>query len=186
MSLDQDRRSFFIRKLESEKLLPENKHVLDLGPGLGDDIAFLANRGYEVDCVDKNPDVIANIQSKNLKINCVIQDLAHFKIEKEKYGLIIASNSLPFLPEKEKVDTVIQRMIDGLSKKGVMYLTLFGMHDEWQGKRIMSFFTEQEALGILAKSRVKIYWKNIEEGYGRTMNGSIKYWHIFKFICIKE
>ncbi len=60
------------------------------------------------------------------------------------------------------------------------------MKDEWINKENMSFFEYKEIRDILDSLNIKFYHNTIEEGYGKTMKGDVKYWNVFKFIYIKK
>ena len=78
-------------------------------------------------------------------------------------------------------------MTNGLKSSGVLYFTLFGPRDGWAGKRPeLSFIEHSEILEVLAELPLKIHFQAIEEGYGPLMSGDIKYWHIFRFLCLKQ
>ena len=93
---------------------------------------------------------------------------------------------LPFIESKEKVKEIIKNIVSGLKSDGCFYITLFGIKDAWIDKKNMSFWEYDEIKNILDSLDVNFYHNTIEEGYGRTMKGDIKYWNVFKFIYIKR
>ncbi|HEY4509169.1 MAG TPA: methyltransferase domain-containing protein [Candidatus Paceibacterota bacterium] len=185
--------SIIFKKLVSDGLLKSKGKALDLGFGSGTEVINLANIGFEVDAVDSNPQVIINLQDelkadeyKDFSINLHNQKIEDFKIENEKYDCVIASNSLPFIIPKEKVIEIIKNIVPGLKKDGCMYITVFGVKDGWIDKQNMCFFEYKEIKDLLDSLGVKFYHSTIEEGYGKTMKGNVKYWNVFKFIYIKN
>lgn len=185
--------SIIFKKLNGDGLLKKNGHALDLGFGPGAEVINLAGIGLTVDAVDSNSQTIATLQNelkteeyKNLEVNFHNQKIEEFEIEKEKYDCIIASNSLPFIESKEKIISVIKNIVSGLRKDGCMYITIFGIKDEWINKKTMSFFEYKDIKNLLDSLDIKFYHSTIEEGYGKTMQGDSKYWNIFKFIYIKN
>ncbi len=170
--------NFYLNKISY--LLDGKGHALDLGCHTGQDSLRLAEMGYMVDAVDIKP------FSKTTEFNFIQSDIVDFKIEKEKYSLIWASRVLPFVPDKKEVEKIISNMVNGLKKGGVMYFSLFGHKHEWADDPKMSFFDKEEVLVALKKLPVKIYNQSEEEGYGQTMDGSIRYRHIYNFYCVKK
>lgn len=157
------------------------------------DVLNLANLGFEMDAVDIDAVTLENLKKeitkdeyKNYKINTFNQKIQDFDIDKEKYDCIIASNSLPFIDSKEKVVEIIKNIALGLKKDGCIYITIFGKKDAWVNKENMSFFEYNEIKNVLDSLDMSFYHSTIEEGYGKTMKGDLKYWNIFKFIYIKK
>lgn len=178
----------FLKKILDEKLLTNVGRTLDLGCGNGADAQELAALGYTVDVVEKDTAHKKTLAALSQKTSVVSHTVAieNFKIQKGTYTLIIANNSLPFVSDKERVTRVITDSVAGLTPKGVLYFTLFGPRDAWAAKPTMSFFSYDEALSLLETLPVQIYHRATEEGYGKTMKGDIKYWHIHRFFCIKK
>lgn len=178
-----DQLSFHIRKMKSEGLLKDGSVALDLGCGSGRDTLVLAELGYRVDAVDKNNELE---DKSDQNIAFTQQDITDFLIKPDYYDIIIANNSLPFLPGRETLKQKIAEMALGLKVGGKVFLTLFGPNDQWaQEQKPMSFFSYTEAVGLLVSLPLRLYWQSTEEGYGKTMKGNIKYWHIHRFLCIR-
>lgn len=185
--------SLIIKKLYGDGLLKNIGYALDLGCGKSTNVLSLASLGFEVDAVDFNNEIVNALadelkkeENKSLKINLFNQKIQEFDIKKEKYDCIIANNSLPLIDSKEKVFEIIKNVVNGLKKDGCLYLTLFGTKDEWVTKKDMSFFEYDEIKNRLDSLDIKFYHSNIEEGFGKTNAGNIKYWHVFRFIYIKN
>ncbi|TAK94556.1 class I SAM-dependent methyltransferase [Patescibacteria group bacterium] len=166
----------YIQKI-LEIIKPEDRHyMLDLGCGDGEDMAYFRKGGFTVYGIDKIS--TAGIPEKS--------DIIDFEIKPNTYSLIVANNTLPFIGDKDKVKKVISSMANGLVKDGVMYLTLFGEHDEWFGKHGMSFFKEVEIDDFIESLSTDLLEKNIREGYGITSRGKEKFWHVLMYMCIKK
>ena len=185
--------SIIVKKLYRDELIGNTGYALDLGFGKSQDALELAGHGFILDTVDSDEQVVKTLgdecskdANKNLKINIYHQKIEDFEIKKEKYDCIIASNSLPFIESKEKVKEIIKNIVSGLKSDGCFYITLFGIKDAWIDKKNMSFWEYDEIKNILDSLDVNFYHNTIEEGYGRTMKGDIKYWNVFKFIYIKR
>lgn len=169
----------YIFEIENKDLLKGEGFALDLGCGNGRDSKYLTDKGYKVTSVD--------IKSQN-GFSHVVGDIADFEIEKGKYSLIVANNVLPFVGNYLQILTILRGAIDGLTPEGVLYFSLFGDEDEWNGKPNIAFFSESRIKTLkasLAFRGIHIFSESIEKGFGKTMKGDLKYWHIYRFICTK-
>jgi len=162
-------------------LLAKAGKVLDLGCGKGADSILLAQKGYEVTAVD-----IKKQSFEDPKIAFIQSAIESFDIKKNTYAAIIARNVLPFVNDKNKVERILKVMTEGLTEEGCMFLTVFGVKDDWFGKEHMSFFAEAEIDLIVSKLPIKVFEKNAMEGFGLTMSKDIKYWNVFSYICTKK
>lgn len=169
-----------IKNLIWDKIVTEGK-MLDLGSGNGQDAVAATEAGLKVTAVDKNP---VDKTSENSRVDFVVERIENFKIEKNKYNLIYADNSLPFL-KKEDAVRVIKDAAFNLKKDGVLYFSLFGINDAWSEDKNMNFWTRDEVNDFISTLNLSLYRKVEEEGYAPKMNGEIKYWHIFRFILKK-
>ena len=180
--------SMYIKKMKGENLISGKGQALDLGCGMGTDSLALAQIGYEVDAVDSHADRIRALeeQKNKLTIHVVQADIRDFNIEQEKYSVIICNNVLSFLKSKDELFAMIRKVSNGLAPQGVLYFTVFGPRDEWANNKEMSFIDYDSILTFLNDLPLKIYHRSTEEGYGKKMDGGIKYWHIHRFFCIKK
>lgn len=189
--METNKNSLIFKKLNGDGLLKTSGFALDLGFGEGKEVFGLASIGFEIDCVEISDLAIKNLEERikdnnEYKINIYNISIENFEIKEGKYDCIIASNSLPFLDSKEKVKNVVTNISKGLKKDGCFYLTFFGNKDEWKNKERMNFFDYEEIRSFLDSLEIKFYHSVIEEGYGKTMKGELKYWNIFKFIYTKN
>jgi len=157
-------------------LLTGKRFVLDLGCGNGMDSDFFKGIGYEVTSVDSNTAYKGAIKA----------DIKDFNIETGKYGVIICNNVLPFITDREVVKEIIIRISKGLADKGVAALSVFGQKDDWTSKKNMSFFAPEEISAYLDSIGVNVIEKVVTEGYGKTMNGEVKYWEVIRFLFSKQ
>lgn len=182
--------SMHIRKIKSENLLSGKGQALDLGCGVGSDAISLAAMGYSVDAVDQNQAstdaLVLKAKENNFSINIYHKDIKDFNIQAGKYSIIICNNVLPFVEDKQAILELLKNIANGLGSKGVLYFTAFGPRDEWADNPKMSFFDYDELVKFLGTLSIEIYHRSTEEGYGKKMDGSIKYWHIHRFFCIKK
>ena len=85
--------------------------VLDLGCGLGNNALFLAKNGFIVTAVEKSKVAIKKvkeiIQKEKMKsIKVIHEDVLNFKIEANKFDVIMANNVLQFLPKDKALGLV--------------------------------------------------------------------------------
>jgi len=168
-----------IKILEDHDLLTNEGFALDLGCGMANDSSVLRERGYDVTSVDIRPLNIPNF---------IQADITDFGIEKGKYSLIIANYVLPFLANKQIVNNLIKRMVDGLAPKGILHFVLFGEKDEWNGSKesgvrndiLFHSPSEIDNLGLDFTSKTEF------KGIGSTKAGTAKFWHTYTFIFQKK
>lgn len=183
--------SIILKKLNGDGLINTQGRGLDLGFGAGNEVLNMAMLGLIVDAVDSNEETIKSLKNSvdneyESRINLIQEKIENFKIEDDKYDCIIASNSLPFIRSKDLVKDIVSNIVKGLKTGGCFYLTFFGNKDAWSEKENMSFFEYDEIKSYLDSLDIKFYHSTIEEGFGKTMKGDLKYWNIFKFIYIKN
>ena len=102
--------------------------ALDLACGAGRNSIYLAKCGFDVDAVDIAQIAIdaldAEADKKNLshKVNAVLADLDRYKIEEEKYDLIVMTN---FLDRK-----ILSSAKLALKKDGILFVETYMISDE--------------------------------------------------------
>ena len=103
--------------------------VLDLGCGYGRNALFLAQKGFDIECVDNSEEALKLFSKlKNKKIDNVVftnKNVADFKF-KEKYDIILSINLFQFLKLEQ-----IKKLIDDMKA-----------HTEINGFNVISAFTE--------------------------------------------
>ncbi len=127
------------------KLGLEGGTALDLGCGAGAEAEFLARTGFTVDAIDKSETAIKYTKERcaGMTVNAIQADFLTFKLEPEKYTLITAINSLPFV-EKEKCRTLLKDAQKALKIGGAVILAVYGPEHEWRDRTDMSFWTLDE------------------------------------------
>lgn len=158
--------NIYIQKMIDLNLIPKRGIALDISPGSGRDTRALKDLGLEVVAGSTN----SSVES--------------FLFEKEKYDVIIASNILSFISNKSKIKQIIWNMNEALKPGGVMYLSLFGIRDDWANRDNMSFFDDEEIKNVLPDN-ISIIEKSVTEGLSKSFLGKIKYSHVYVFICKK-
>lgn len=113
----------------SRPYLPTGGRALDAGCGEGQDLAFLAERGYQARGIEFTPEGAAKarqfVQARNLPAEVVQADLREYLAGEpgEPFDLVLAVNSLQFLGQDASacLDALMERVALG----GVLGLSLF-------------------------------------------------------------
>jgi len=138
---------------------------LDLGCGFGEDSIFMAEKGFKVTAVDKNPEKIEQLEQTILnkklqnKIKTINQDIRDFVIEKDKYSLISLYNVLQFLPKKRCLK-MIDHVKNSLVKHGIIVISAFTDKDplfKKENKKTKTFFTPQELKNLFQDFKIIFY-----------------------------
>ncbi len=174
-----------LNKLFNENAI-KNGVALDLGCGSGGLARLAIEKGFsQVDAVDINTEALAKLEAP---INPIVSKMEDFKIEPNKYSLIIASYSLQFMT-KENQRKTIREMISGLVSGGVAVFNIIGNGDEWADKwptwtedEVREFILSLWAMGNSVQAR------NFNEmrGLGETMAKGLKSWHVFEVVMTKN
>lgn len=104
-----------------EEILKNKKSgkILDLGCGEAGTSLLLAEKGFEVTCIDISKTTINNIEKeakkRGVKITALVADLTKFEIE-EDYDIIIGTGIFHFLPEENSL-----KLIDNIKKHTKKY-----------------------------------------------------------------
>lgn len=106
--------------------LINGNNVLDLGIGQGKCSIDLSNHGYNVTGVDLSNDSFE--ACKNTSINFVKDDIRKYKIEENKYNLIISRCVLHFL-HKDDVFKIVKNIKEGLVFGSLVYISIFSISD---------------------------------------------------------
>jgi tellurite methyltransferase len=140
-------------------------YFLDLGCGQGSDSLFMAEKGFNVVAIDKSLDKIRTLEKylegKEIKerISLLCQDIADFDIEKDKYQIINAFNSLQFLL-KEKALDVIEKMKNGLENGGYIIISSFTTCDplyQISDNKYKGFFELGELKSVFSDFKIDFY-----------------------------
>ena len=116
-------------------------------------------------------------RQRNLRVVATtVQDF-----EPETYDLVNAQYSLPFVPPAGFVST-LERLRESVRPGGVMAVTFFGKHDEWNTPGSQLTFSDRAQIESLFES-----WELVviaeEEEDSQTADGTPKHWHVFHVIA---
>ena len=197
----------FLPKMDSElkkylKLI-DGKEVLDLGIGQGQNSISLANLGFTVTGVDYSNNCLDICKSNCPELNLVQSDVRSFKIEKDKYDLILSRCVLHFL-HKDDAYEIMKEMKDNLKENGLIYLYIFSTEDPLFKKysscenfeviennifhnkvndTYISFYTKEEVLNIFSDLKT-VY---ISQEYSLDLGHGEPHYHgVIKYIGKKE
>jgi len=124
--------------------LAQGKQALDVACGNGRHSRYLASLGFEIDALDISSVAIEQLQGIS-HIHAKEVDFDSYKLEKEKYNLIVCTY---FLERK-----LLPQMIDALKQNGIILMETFVQHND--NERIPSNPTFR-----LNKGELETYFKH--------------------------
>lgn len=102
--------------------------VLDLGMGEGRNALFLAKRGFDVEGIDLSRTAVERClqmaREKNVNISAHVGDLRKFKIQRDKYSLIIAAGASLNFFKKSEIEGIIAKIKKGVRKEGFVFVSV--------------------------------------------------------------
>lgn len=111
-------------------LLPNGGTAIDFGCGEGQDLAFLAEQGYDATGIEFTSHGRAKTQKllaeRALKAEVRQADLRDYQVDKP-YDLVLAINSLQFLGRD--ADAALKMVIASVARGGVLGLSLFAREE---------------------------------------------------------
>jgi SAM-dependent methyltransferase len=149
--------------------------ALDVGCGEGQDLAFLAACGYESTGLDFSPHARrkarALLESRALSAQVLATDLGSWR-PAQRYDLVLASNSLPFVGEN--ADFALAQVLAAVAAGGVLGLSVWAREDAsspavvdevrlWTREEV---FAAMEASGAWQKLEVALLWQYFRGGPG--------------------
>lgn len=141
------------------KYLEEGDTILDLGCGSGRDSLAFYELGYDVTPLDASEEMckLAEIHTGLEVLQMQYEDMEFDEV----FDGIWGCGALIHVPEKE-LDEVLERIIDALCPKGILYLSFReGDFEGFQGKRYFCDYTEDRLERILEETdrlEVKKIW----------------------------
>lgn len=126
---------------------PKPGRALDIGCHDGRESKELLARGFEVDAVDIKP--VCEIIDE--KFHFFHANIENYTINNATYSVILAYYVLPFLRDKQLIQSKINEIRQGLVENGIAVITLFGTEHEWYKTGIgkHAFYTLDEAKVVI-------------------------------------
>lgn len=171
--------------VEALKHVEQKGFALDLGAGAFSDSKFLLEKGFDVLAVDisKESETIAQ-EIQNNSFSFKRSSIESLSLEEEKYAIINAAFSLPFIDRHDFIET-FSTIKKSLKKGGVLCCQLFGINDEWnQDLSKITFHTKEEVEDLL--SGMNVISLTERENDGPTALGIQKHWHLFFIIAQRD
>ena len=133
---------------------PENATALDVGCGEGQDLAYLASRGYKTTGVDFSPagleKAIGLLRERSAQATLLREDLRSWRAP-QPFDMVLSVNVLPFLGEA--ADEALKNTLHAVKSGGMLGLSLWARDDE-RVPRIQNgirVWTLEEAMHALAE-----------------------------------
>ncbi|MFW6243193.1 MAG: class I SAM-dependent methyltransferase [bacterium] len=104
-------------------------NILELGCGTGKITIPLANNGFEITALDNSEKMIKmgkkKIKNKQVKINWILADMRNFNIDKKFSTVIIPSNNLTHLINRNDIESCFNSIKQHLKKDGKLIIDIF-------------------------------------------------------------
>jgi tellurite methyltransferase len=170
--------------IEWEGNTRKRRTAIDLGFGAGTDTLELLRRGWTVLAIDGQKDaadfLIRRVPSRwRPSLTCLVTPMEG--LELPSADLIYASFSLPFC-SPERFPQVWRSIRRALRTGGHFAGQLFGVKDEWYGKRSLTFHSAAAVRSLTRGFRVEMLRETVENG--RSFE-SAKHWHFYDLILEK-
>lgn len=158
-----------------------SKHAaLDLGAGAFRDTQALIDAGFErIVALDQRFHVPLPSQPK---LEIVETKIEQYTFPENTFNLISAQYSLPFIPQFD-FGTTWQRILQSLTRGGVITAQFFGERDGWARNGEVTCFSRKEIDAHL--STLEVIELSEEEYDEPTVTGEQKHWHVFSVIARK-
>ena len=158
--------------------------ALDLGCGAGRDTRYLLSQGWRVTAVDREATGLAILaQMEDERLRTVQSAIEDFDFEPERYDLVSAQFSLPFIPRRRFWET-FERIKGAIRPGGVFCGTFFGVNDEWnKPENDFTFVTREEIDELL--SDLEVIELVEEDRMGTIVSGEPKHWHGYHIMARK-
>lgn len=135
------------------KEVPNNSYILDFGCGSGRDSKYFIDNGYKVKAIDGSVEM-CKLASEyiNQKVECMkFEELEDIDI----YDGIWACSSILHV-EKEKLPSILNKMINALKVDGIIYACFkIGAGYEIKEGKYYNYITKEELQEILNKNNLK-------------------------------
>ncbi len=180
-------RELLLRTLEHidwEGRRSRGRTAVELGFGAGTDTLELLRRGWHVTAMDGQESAVRFLTQRvppahRSRLTTRVALLENLDVPPA--DLVYASFCLPFCAPPE-FPALWRRIRRAVRPGGHFAGQFFGNHDEWRGRRPMTFHSLREVQRLLRGFKVELLRETVEEG--RSFEGP-KHWHFFDVIVEK-
>ena len=136
--------------------------ILEIGPGMGEGVAYLNGRGFRnIDIVDNDKNVLAVVADRfDVDKKYCVDDLTAIDDKAGKYDLVILIQVLEHLPLDQQAK-IVGMLFSHLTKNGVMIIVVpnannpLGMTERYGDLQHQNSFTQQSLVDLVENSKVK-------------------------------
>jgi len=171
------------RLKKAESMFDQPGDALDVGAGAGRDTQYLLDHGWRVTAVDSSEAAVELLRTLASEDRLRVVHSPAQDFEPETYDLVNAQFALPFIPPSRFGKTV-KGLQDAVRPRGLMAVTFFGPHDEWNAPGSELTFTTKEDVEDMFGAWEVIDLTEIEED-GTTATGGTKHWDVIHVIARK-
>jgi len=161
-------------------LLPPGGQALDLGCGIGKGSRFLAERGFSVLAIDRDPEMIRvarELTDGAIPIRYEVADMASYAFPPS--DLVTAVFCLFFLSQPDLLAT-LDRVVRCLRPGGIFAGQILGPNDTWAETGASTISRPDLELSLRQLDFLKL--QEVDR-LGKTVWGDPKHWHVFHVIA---
>ncbi len=163
-----------------------NMVAIDCGCGVGADIQYLSELGYQVHGFDSSKESVSICNERFTSKPAV--SISHHSFETFEYpscGLVIANLSL-FFANPDRFSQTWKNISDCIKEGGVFSGDFMGPEDSWvSGSRHqINALTRQQVEALFEQFEIIRFEEHNEEGM--TALGKSKNWHTFSVVAVKR
>ena len=176
------KRTEFSKGLNTSSL----KVAIDCGCGVGADIAYLLQCGYQVHGFDHNTDAIEVCRERFNSDALVDISLDSFETyDYPKAGLVTANSSL-FFADPQTFADAWQKIVECIDVGGVFSGDFLGDKDSWATnyRSPTTALTRDEVEQLFTQFEIVRFEERDEDAL--TARGYMKHWHVYSVVAIKR
>lgn len=175
-------RSLFVQAIQFVN--PSATHAVDLGCGVGTEVADLLQRGFEVHAVDqeiKSIELVKANTSNSPNLHAHLSSLENWTVW-PKVDFLFAYHSFPFCDSKNFI-SVIEKAFSSIKSNGILAVSFFGPEDQWVVENKVVGISESEVRKLLSNFQV-IHFEEIKKVGPTALQGD-KMWNVIEVIARK-
>lgn len=161
-------------------------HAIDAGCGIGSDIAFLLNKGFEVTGYDNEAHAIDCCKKRFAGIEKLTLCLDSFDTFSPTRCQVYNASSSLFFCHPNHFDKVWPSIKQSIETNGFFCGNLLGVEDSWmsENRGDLSGFTSEQIAELFEGFTIFSFIELKE--WGKTAVGNKKFWHTFTVIARKD